>query len=225
MFEAEAQMLPPLLRSWRHLWPELREDAIVIPEHGVGYGVADVAIFDLDDGKIHTRIEAGLTTPLLSRSVLATYLAIADDRPMTVEDIFCRVAQSRKNLKYRLIPFLLNTGYLQQVDDEAYVKVPGYVLAIDKAIAIEAKLSDWRRGLHQAQRYRWFAERVYLAIDSAHVHRATANLDKFRRMNVGLIEVSDARVGILYEPFPERPFSELMQYLSNEISFKHAIAD
>lgn len=224
MFEAETQMLVPLLESRRQLWPDLREDAVVIQEHGVGYGVADLAIFDLDDSKIHTRVEAGLTTPLLSRSVLATYLAIADDGPVSLEDIFCRVAQSRKNLKYRLIPFLLGTGYLQQVGDQLYVKVPGYALAIDTAIAIEAKLSDWRRGLHQAQRYQWFAQRVYLAMDSDYVHRAAANLDRFNRTNVGLINVSDAHVDVLFEPIPQGPFSELMLHLSNEISFKQAIA-
>jgi hypothetical protein len=79
------------------------------------------------------------------------------------------------------------------------------------SIAFEMKLSDWRRGLAQAFRYRAFARRVFLVLDQAHVEPALANSSRFVRANVGLIGL-DCRRGftIYHQPSDEQPYSEVL---------------
>lgn len=54
--------------------------------------------------------------------------------------------------------------------------------------AIEAKLKDWRKGLMQASRYRFFANRSVLVLPPATTAVAVTFLDTFKALNVGLWE-------------------------------------
>jgi len=52
--------------------------------------------------------------------------------------------------------------------------------------AIEGKVSDWRKGLQQAFRYRYFAHRSLLVLPLETARTASAFLATFRRLQVGL---------------------------------------
>lgn len=54
--------------------------------------------------------------------------------------------------------------------------------------AIEAKLKDWRKGLMQASRYRFFANRSILVLPNPAAAVAVAYLATFKAVNVGLWE-------------------------------------
>lgn len=54
--------------------------------------------------------------------------------------------------------------------------------------AIEAKIKDWRKGLMQAARYRFFANRALLVLPPDAVLSALRFLSTFRDLNVGLWE-------------------------------------
>ncbi|HEY5892676.1 MAG TPA: hypothetical protein VIT91_05540 [Chthoniobacterales bacterium] len=54
--------------------------------------------------------------------------------------------------------------------------------------AIEAKIKDWRKGLMQAARYRFFANRALLVLPPEAVRTALTFLTTFRDLNVGLWE-------------------------------------
>lgn len=76
-----------------------------------------------------------------------------------------------------------------------------------EAVAFELKLSNWKRALAQAFRYKAFAETAYVVIDFACAGPAMKNLDRFKRCNVGLISV-DCCGGIAmhYRPEPDEPY-------------------
>ena len=62
-------------------------------------------------------------------------------------------------------------------------------LALKKRVrltAIEGKVSDWRKGLQQAFRYRYFAHRSILVLPLATADTAAQFLNTFRRLRVGL---------------------------------------
>ena len=61
------------------------------------------------------------------------------------------------------------------------------------SIAFEMKLSDWRRGLAQAFRYRSFATFSFLVLDNTRAKSAVANTDRFKRANIGLIGINVER--------------------------------
>ena len=52
--------------------------------------------------------------------------------------------------------------------------------------AIEAKLKDWRKGLAQAARYRYFANRAVLVLPPAAAASALPYLNTFKKLGVGL---------------------------------------
>ena len=69
--------------------------------------------------------------------------------------------------------------------------------------AIEAKLKDWRKGLMQASRYRFFANRAILVLPPATAATAIGFLETFRALNVGLWEF-DSDAGSLRRHFTPR---------------------
>jgi hypothetical protein len=76
------------------------------------------------------------------------------------------------------------------------------------SIAFEMKLSDWRRGLAQAFRYRSFATVSFLVLDNTRAKSAVANADRFKRANVGLIGINvDGSFEVYVWPEKEVPFS------------------
>lgn len=54
--------------------------------------------------------------------------------------------------------------------------------------AIEAKLKDWRKGLTQVARYRYFANRTLLVLPPATAALALPYLNTFKKLGVGLWE-------------------------------------
>jgi len=67
-----------------------------------------------------------------------------------------------------------------------------------KFIAIEVKISDWRQGLYQAWRYYSFAEKSYLALYKEYAKNA--DIDLFKKHNVGLIVFDEKTIRVLYNP-------------------------
>jgi len=76
------------------------------------------------------------------------------------------------------------------------------------SIAFEMKLSDWRRGLAQAFRYRSFVTFSFVVLDNSRTKAAVANAGWFKRANVGLIGINvDGSFEVYVWPQREDPFS------------------
>ncbi|UZQ85084.1 hypothetical protein ODU73_002186 [Thermoclostridium stercorarium] len=83
------------------------------------------------------------------------------------------------------------------------------VLKADKIIAVEYKLSNWKRALIQAFKYKNFAHASYVILDKDFHHRAIRNIDTFKRSRVGLGYVDEkGNVIIEYDPGISKPFSD-----------------
>jgi len=73
--------------------------------------------------------------------------------------------------------------------------------------AFEFKLSDWRRGMMQAHRYRFFADASILVIPTRKLHLASSFLHTFRSINVGLwgFEQLTGNISMVFTPRPRLP--------------------
>lgn len=69
--------------------------------------------------------------------------------------------------------------------------------------AIEGKISDWRKGLMQASRYRFFANRALLVLPPEVCKIAAEYLETFRDLNVGLWQFN-ADTGVIRKHFTPR---------------------
>lgn len=88
--------------------------------------------------------------------------------------------------------------------------IPDVVLKAEKVIAIEYKLSNWKRALIQAFKYKNFAHASYVLLDKDFIHRATRNIDMFKRSKIGLGCVDElGDIIIEYDPGLSKPFSNI----------------
>lgn len=79
-------------------------------------------------------------------------------------------------------------------------------------IAIEAKLSGWRRAFQQAMTYRICADSVYIAIPAGISHRV--DMELLKMYGIGLIIASDDYV---YTRFEAEKITNLQEELKNGI--------
>ncbi len=86
--------------------------------------------------------------------------------------------------------------------------IPDIMIYNGSIISIEFKLSDWKRALSQAFRYRSYSEKSFVFLDAYYSHRAKSKLDLFVKYNVGLCEVDFRGINVIYEPEEQNPFSE-----------------
>ena len=73
-----------------------------------------------------------------------------------------------------------------------YIDIIAYNPVDDEVIAIEAKLSKWRRAVQQAMTYRLCADRVYIAISNDFSHRVDNDL--LKKCGLGLIVCDEKKV-------------------------------
>ncbi len=106
-------------------------------------------------------------------------------------------------------------GRLQTVTEWDYRTGITDVLArtpCNELIAFEAKLSDWRRGCHQAYKNTTFAVRAYVVLPEPVAVRAEAYSETFARYGIGLCACSTRNISVLIEARAKEP---LMAWLTN----------
>lgn len=154
-------------------------------EISAGYGIADLVIAPSEMSGFINR------EPITHFGTLKLFLELTRKR-YSLEELYVLVPHIPRSNAQKSITFLLNNGYLIREPDGRYVKsdISSKNEPIQKIIAIEAKLTDYRNGIIQAKRYQYFADQSYLAIlKSASKHIDTESL---LRSGIGLILFDEA---------------------------------
>ena len=126
-----------------------------------------------------------------------------------------------RNCSY-LENFTLNKPSLVKEEVTGFFGVPDLVVVHKErnqtiTHAYEAKLSNWKRALVQAYKYKSFANRSYVIMDHDRVKSVLANTDKFCRANVGLISIEEnGDVHQHYIPYFETPYSPRLETKFNK---------
>lgn len=77
-----------------------------------------------------------------------------------------------------------------------------------RVFAFEMKLSNWKRALIQAFKYRAFAHCSIVLIDADHVGPALLHLDQFKKSRIGLLSITkDGHLKIHNRPSFGAPYS------------------
>jgi ribosomal protein S8 len=160
-------------------------------EVGVGYGVADLVL--IKKSKINTRHMLLRKSyrqeyPLLKEGYFRALKYISDAPQKTsLELLIKKTNLSKQFLKYNILKMLETNGYIKSVGKDHYFKINGWIPLVNELVAIEAKMKDWKRGLIQANRYKVFAHKVYLAVPSHVQHLVDKNM--LKRHGIGLISL------------------------------------
>lgn len=65
-------------------------------------------------------------------------------------------------------------------------------------MAFETKLSDWRRAIQQAYRYRYYADQAFVVLPPGREAKAAENQDLFRQLGIGLCVYDPHREAITF---------------------------
>ena len=181
-------------------------------EVGAGYGVADLVLVRLNPNKCKIRINHKQEVPLLKEEYFKTLKYISDidhNKPPTDIDYLIKHTKlPRHLLKSKVLKELELNGYIKEINKNTYLKINGWVPIAKEVIAIEAKMHAWKRGLIQANRYKSFADKVYLAVPTN-----VANLvskEMLIKFNIGLLsfdaDKDNMKVG--FKPSVQKPIYE-----------------
>lgn len=146
-------------------------------EVSAGYGIADLVFAPSEMSGIINR------EPITHFGTLKFFLEMSRKR-YSLEDLYTLVPHLPRSNARKSINFLLHNGYLLKEADGKYIKsdILSKDESIQKIIAIEAKLTDYKNGIIQAKRYQYFADQSYLAI----LKTASKHIDTQALQNSGI---------------------------------------
>lgn len=171
----------------------LREEGYLSErEVGVGYGIADLVIIkksSFDSENCDKRKGYKQKSRLLNEEYFRILSHLPDfdekENSVCVDYLVEKTGLSKSHLKYTLLKDLQRKRFIKVTKDGTYFKINGWAPLANEVIAIEAKLKDWKRGFIQANRYKSFADRTYLAIPKETAHLVDRKL--LKKHNIGLI--------------------------------------
>lgn len=176
------------------------------------YGIPDLLFYNFHNEVLDMRMERKIA-PILSKEVLKTLLLIQNREKITLSFLQENLPLSKDVIKNKVVRYLLNNNYLNKslADCEAYwmgdIK---YESCIKNMFAVEAKISNWKRGFYQAYRYKWFSNYSFLALHDRFVKPAMNNFSLFVNHNIGLMSVDPLHntIKLLHRPKKEMPYSK-----------------
>ena len=203
VFEREHELVAALAKQHRRLWPDAASRA-VRAERGYGRGVADLVVLDFDPGALSARLASRLP-PVRVMSEALILDAVRRVGSMTIEDLEWAIPELRPAHVRTLAHRLAASGHLTgpKVDIRA---ADACRPLLRRVTAIEAKLDHANAGLLQADSYRFFADRVYLALPTKAASRL--DRDEIAETGIGVIAVGDRGARIVIGArlrTPERP--------------------
>ena len=156
-------------------------------EVDAGVGVADMVL-----AKRSTRSTEALRSAAMVAPRLAVLLSQGVGDGIKSRAELAAFLGTSEGAAQRIIAQLSAVGVLKQSRDLLTIRsfrTPPF----ERLIAVEAKISDWRRVLIQAYRNLQFADESWVVLDRSFVKPAITQIDRFRIAGVGLASIEQGR--------------------------------
>jgi hypothetical protein len=183
-FAAEADMLSLIAAAVQDF---AGPGAVAVFEVQSAAGIPDVVAAVFDRGVVEDRATCGFVT---DPAGLAALLALSDARDgcraLDARQVAAAAGLTSSYIRSRVLPGLAARGLAVMTAPGRWTAVDPYRSPARTLVTIEAKLSDWRRGLGQAARHAAGADAAWLVLDGARTRPAVSRADWFRAAGVGL---------------------------------------
>jgi len=201
------------------------QKANTIAEFDYGKGRTDLVFIDVSKSYWeHRKDQLDLPVPINNKHHLLSFLDLHGKDPVTKE-YFLESGAQPEYKKQDALEWLVKNQFIKKTDSGKLRTAKNLRRHVTTTIAVELKLSKWKKALHQASRGRAFAEYKYVALDEDHISRAHKNIDKFKSNNVGLLSINkDGDVTVYWTPERNQPYSELYRWKLNELSIPEITA-
>jgi hypothetical protein len=205
-FPSEADMLAPIARGLTTALWRGRPKPDVLYEFDVTTGVADIVAVEFDRRAIERREFAGLD-PVTERLALQVLVCLRAG-PRTTDELAAMAGVSVAHLKRKVLVPLVEAGWVFKANDRAWESCIQHQTLIRKAIAVEAKLHDWRTALWQANRHRHFTNLTVVVLDaSSKIDAALSAVQHFQDVGLATVAADSGNVELLYMPNWRLPMS------------------
>jgi len=192
MFTQEKDMIPVI----RNKLGIVFDTNFFIEEFRSGNGIVDLA-FTTSSFNCHKPFD---NFDFETVYFLTTFLN-KKNKKLTFKNLSSRSSLKKTKIKL-ILNCLLDFGYIEKKDGH-YIVIETYKAALADLISIEAKIKDWKKGFHQAMRYKYFSDMSYLAISDEYLHRV--DIELLKNNNVGLIAVSKEDARFICKPRRKNP--------------------
>jgi hypothetical protein len=165
-------------------------------------GVPDVVATVFDQDVLDERAGSGFVTDASGVSAL---LALSDAREawqsLDAREVAAATGLTPSYIRARVLPGLAARGLALMTAPGRWTAANQYRSPARRLVTVEAKLSDWRRGLGQAARHAAGADEAWLVLDAVRTRPAVTKADWFRAAGVGLAGLGrDGTLETLLEP-------------------------
>jgi hypothetical protein len=183
-FAAEADMLSLIAAAVQDL---AGPGAVAVFEVQSAAGIPDVVATVFNQEVIEDRATCGFVTDAAGLTAL---LALSDARDacraLDARQVAAAVGLTPSYVRSRVLPGLGARGLAMMTAPGRWTAADRYQSPARTLVTVEAKLSDWRRGLGQAARHAAGADEAWLVLDGARTRPAVSRADWFRAAGVGL---------------------------------------
>lgn len=198
-FAVEADMLGLIAAAVQDL---AGPGAVAVFEVQSAAGIPDVVATVFDQDVIEDRAGCGFVT---DAGGLGALLALSDARDacraLDARQVAAAAGLTPSYVRSRVLPGLGARGLALMTAPGRWIAAGRYRSPARTLVTIEAKLSDWRRGLGQAARHAAGADEAWLVLDAARTRPAVSRADWFRAVGVGLAGLdSDGALRLLLPP-------------------------
>lgn len=211
MFFSEKELVNTLKSNYELIcnWDSCKYNTKISEEVNLGFGIADLVI-----SKISSKQQLFDRTSLNYFDIII-YKIIETNQTISFDKIKEITRANDISIKKSLSKLMISC-YINN-EDSLFQFSKSYKNIVTDLIAIEAKLKNWKRALDQAFRYKWFAKKSFVVLDSINIKPALKNIQQFRKLNVGLAEINvKGTVLIHFRPIKNQPIDEKMWILFNE---------
>jgi len=206
------------------------EGFLTTREVDVGYGIADLVLINKKNvykEKVIKRRKYNQNKKLLHQKYFEILEYLPDlnlkinKKTIEVDNLQNKISISKTYLKYHFLKYLEENNFIIKDKNNYYFKLNGWIPLAKNTIAIEAKLKSWKRGFFQANRYKAFAYKSYLAIPFEISH--LVDKDLFKKHNIGLIlfNVFNNKKEIMLEPRNQKPTNIYMANMAIEFFWEN----
>lgn len=165
-----------------------RESWIAVEQHQVHSRIADLVMARIDLEALEERLD-GTWLRALNESELRALRSLRPDRGTSLATLAARMRAPQDRAR-RVVGRLVTDSFVDKTMTGSYVRVAPVRPIVDRVVSFEAKRSDVRGAFLQARAHGHFADRCFVACDTAFAHRFRSARAIYRAEGIGLITLS-----------------------------------
>ncbi len=200
---------------------------LILTEAKTNWGIADILSIHYDKSKLCSRCkEANISQPEFSNLAAHAMAFLSGKGNVAVSELGNHLRTRNGNLS-QVIDILVGRGLAYAYKNGTVrARTKANTFAIKDILAFEAKISNWRRAVLQAERHLWFTNSSFIIVPN--VTRPT--IDKIRHectsRGVGLIaQTGTTSFKLVSEPIKKRRLDSFFSWKLNEILIDRSIGN